>query len=93
MRLITFKRQCKVFKALIEILKVLVTVEGVEADDAICDVYRIAEIVGGKEMLKHLRGGARIKRVTNGAMKEWSKDEMLRYIRLLEEMVEQEATA
>lgn len=90
MRFVTYKSQCKAFKSLVEIIKVLSKVEGVEATDAICDAYKIADIVGGTQMLKHLRGGTKIKRVTVASKAEWSKEEMLNYILLLEEMVEQD---
>lgn len=88
MKVMFYKDQCAIFKSLVEIIKVLAKTEGVEAVDAICDAYRIADVTGGAEMLRMLRGGTHVKRVTRGRMKTWSKDEMLSYIILLEDMVE-----
>ena len=90
LRVLTFKKQQKVFKSLIEIIKVLATVEGREADYAIGDVYRIASIVGGKPMTKALRGGAKI-RMDNITLTKWSKDDMANHIKALEEIIERES--
>lgn len=90
LRVLTFKKQNKVFQALIEIIKVLATVEGREADYAIGDVYRIASIVGGKEMTKALRGGTKI-RMNNITLAKWSKDDMASHIKALEEIIERES--
>lgn len=87
MRIVTGKDQARVFRALVEIIKVLATCEGTEADYAIGDVYMIASVVGGKQMTKILRGGAKV-RMNNVALTKWKKDEMVAYIKLLEEMVE-----
>ena len=92
LRVVTFKQQNKVFQSLIEIIKVLATVEGREADYAIGDVYRIASIVGGKDMTKALRGGAKI-RMNNITLTEWSKEDMLKHIEALEEIIEREGYA
>ena len=90
MRVISYKSQCSVFKSLVDIIKVLAKTEGDEAVDAICEVYRIADITGGTEMMRMLRGGTGVKRVTQEKMNGWSKDEMIRYIKLLEDMVDSE---
>lgn len=92
MKLITGKSQVEAFKRIVEIIKVLATIEGDEADFAIGDVYALAGIVGNKEMMKILRGGIKIKPVTNSSMVKWSKDDMLAYIRLLEDMVDREVS-
>ena len=90
MRVIMFKNQQKAFKSLVEIIKVLATVEGEEADDAIGDVYMIADIVGGKQMTKALRGGTKI-RMNNINLTKWSKDDMAAHIKALEEIIERES--
>lgn len=90
MRVIMFKNQQKVFKSLIEIIKVLAVCEAGEADYAIGDVYRIAQIVGGKEMTKALRGGSKV-RMNNITLSKWSKDDMAAHIRALEEIIERES--
>jgi len=90
MKVIMFKNQQKVFKSLIEIVKVLATVEGEAADDAIGDVYRIADLVGGKQMTKALKGGTKI-RMNNITLAKWSKDDMANHIRALEEIIERES--
>ena len=90
MKVMMFKNQQKVFKSLVEIIKVLATCEGDEADDAICEVYRIADLVGGKQMTKALRGGAKI-RMNNITLAKWSKDDMANHIRALEEIIERES--
>ena len=89
MRVIMFKNQQKVFKSLIEIIKVLATCEGEDADYAIGDVYRIAELVGGKQMTKALKGGSKI-RMNNITLSKWSKDDMAAHIQALEEIIERE---
>lgn len=89
MRLITCKSQSRVFKSLVEIIKVLATCEGDAADDAIGDVYLIAYLVGGEEMARIFRGGAEV-RMGNVTLTKWSKKEMASYIRLLEEIIERE---
>ena len=89
MRVIMFKNQQKVFKSLIEIIKVLATCEGEDADYAIGDVYRIAELVGGKQMTKALKGGSKI-RMNNITLSKWSKDDMAAHIQALEEIIESE---
>ena len=89
-RIIPFKEQQKVFKSLIEIIKVLAVCEDGEADYAIGDVYRIAQIVGGKEMTKALRGGAKI-RMNNITLSKWSKDDMVAHIQALEEIIDRES--
>ena len=90
LRILTFKKQSKVFKSLIEIIKVLATVEGREADYAIGDVYMIASIVGGNEMIKALRGGSKV-RMNNVTLSTWSKDDMAAHIRALEDIIERES--
>ena len=90
MRVMTFKQQQKVFKSLVEIIKVLATVEGEEADDAIGDVYKIADLVGGKQMTKALRGGTKI-RMNNITLAKWSKDDMASHSTALEEIIERES--
>lgn len=90
LRVVTFKQQNKVFQSLIEIIKVLAKCEGSEADDAIGDVYRIAQLVGGNQMTKALRGGAKI-RLGNTTFTKWSKDEMAAHIQALEEIIERES--
>ena len=91
MRVITSKGQAKAYKSITEVLKLLATVEGEEADYCIGDMYAIAGIVGGKQMVKLLHGGMTVKHVTNSAMHKWSKEELIEYIRLLEEWQEAQA--
>ena len=90
LRVMTFKKQQKVFKSLIEIIKVLATCEGEDADYAIGDVYMIASIVGGNEMTKALRGGSKV-RMNNVTLSTWSKDDMANHIRALEDIIEKES--
>ena len=88
MRLLLRKHQCKAYKALSNILICLAKTEGNEATDAICEVYKLTGIVGGQEMLKFMYGGKPIKTSTTSAMRSWSKDEMISYIKMLEDLVE-----
>lgn len=92
MRFITGRRQAQIYQAIVEIIKVLSSVDTVEATDAICDAYNITYIVGGKQMTKLLRGANRIKPVTANTMSKWGNDEVLSYIQLLEEIVDQETS-
>lgn len=52
MKIISREDQQKVYKHLVEIIKVLATVDGDEATDAICGAYQIAGLVGGGEMIR-----------------------------------------
>lgn len=92
MRFITYKGQTRVFRALIDIIKVLAKIEGenLEADDAIGEIYMIAHTVGGKEMSRLLKGGTSHMRMNNATMTRWSRSEMATYIKLLEEIIEEE---
>lgn len=91
MKILTFKQQSRIYKCVVEIIKVLATIGTEEATDAICDVYTIAAITGNKQMIKLLRGASRIKPVTAATLSKWSKEEVLSYIKLLEEIVDGEA--
>lgn len=56
MKILNHEQQNKTYKHLTEIVKVLAKVEGIEADDALADVYQIAVIIGGKKMRDALGG-------------------------------------
>lgn len=62
MRLLSREQQGIVYKELVEIIKVLARTHGnstsleVDIRDAIASAYRIASIVGGREMLNDLEG-------------------------------------
>lgn len=56
MKILLWQDQNSIYQNLVEIVKVLATVEGSEATDAICDAYQIASLVGGKKMLKAMEG-------------------------------------
>ena len=56
MRLLTWYAQNKIYQHLVEIIKFLAPIDGIEAVDAINDVYRIAFLVGGDRMVHALEG-------------------------------------
>lgn len=89
MRFITYKKQCRVFKALIEMLKVISASDHDDANFTIGEAYQIAYIVGGKQMAKLIQGGTKL-RLYNTTLTKWNKEEMAKYIRLLEEIIEEE---
>ena len=69
-KMISRKNQNEVYKNLIEIIKVLVKVEGDEATDAIIGAFDIAAIVGGKEMLEAMGGYDSRRKVSKSCREE-----------------------
>lgn len=57
MRILNYEDQNTVYKALVEIIKVLVKSDDDNACYALSDVYTVARVVGGKRMLIQLEGG------------------------------------
>lgn len=56
MRFLTRKRQQELFKRIHNVVVFLANTEGIEADYAIGDMWQIARMVGGREMLDAMVG-------------------------------------
>lgn len=56
MRYLTRKRQQEIFKRIYNVVVFLANTEGIEADYAIGDMWQIARMVGGREMLDAMVG-------------------------------------
>lgn len=68
MKVLHRNEQSKVLRYIIEIFEALVKHDDIESADAIIAAYRIAFIVGGKEMVKKLEGNDEDSTVHNGRM-------------------------
>ena len=90
MRLIIRRDQQRIFRGIVEIVKVLAKNDESEAADAIVDAYRIAGIVGGDEMVRALGGGMNIRKLSKAIMDKRKKADLIEYIRLLEYHLEEE---
>lgn len=56
MRVITRKKQQELFKRIHNVVVALAKIDGIEADYAIGDMWQIARMVGGREMLDAMVG-------------------------------------